>query len=84
MQHVATVYGRRWGIKIDTLDNPGWSVHINMMETPKDGTLEMVKIDRAKHDWIRYWVADNQFHIACGPENLSEAILLFILWFESN
>jgi hypothetical protein len=46
-------------------------VHINLNETRKDGaSLEMVKIDRSDHDWIRYWVAENQFQIACGPENL--------------
>ena len=74
-----------YGIKIDTLDNPGWRVHINLNETRKDGaTLETVRINRSDRDWILYWIAENQFQIACGPGNLSEAIPWFIQWFESN
>ena len=74
-----------WGVEIGTLDNPGWRVRINLNETPQDGAaLEMVKIERSDRDWIFYWAAENQFQIACGPENLSEAIQLFIEWFESD
>jgi hypothetical protein len=74
-----------WGIKIETLDNPGWMVQINLNETRKDGaTLETVTINRSDRDWVLYWVAENQYRIACGPENLSEAIGMFIQWYESN
>ena len=60
-------------------------VRINLNETSKDGAaLGMAKIHRSDRDWSSYWAAENQFHIACGPENLSEAIQLFIKWFEQN
>ena len=45
--------------------------------------LERTRIERGKNDWIEYWVADSHFQAACGPLNLSEAIKVFIAWFES-
>ncbi len=46
--------------------------------------LHKVKIERAEEDWIHYWVENQEFQIACGPANLSEAINIFIDWFETN
>jgi Immunity protein 53 len=34
-------------------------------------------------EWIQYWVEKNYFQAACGPLNLSEAIQIFIDWFEA-
>jgi hypothetical protein len=74
-----------WGVKITTLDNPGWSVIIDLSDTCKQGALlNRIKIERTERDWIFYRVADNRFEIDCGPENLSEAITLFVEWFNSN
>jgi Immunity protein 53 len=74
-----------WGVHIETLDNPGWSVRIDLAETRKDGaSLARVALKRTEQDWIFYSVADNRFQIYCGPKNLSEALALFIEWFDSN
>ena len=73
------------GVEISTLDNPGWRVQIDLVGTIRQGaSLATVKIERTERDWIFYWVDANRFHIACGPENLSEAVELFVRWFESN
>ena len=46
-----------YGVKIETLDNPGWRVHIDLQGTAKqDAELEGSKINRADTDWIIYWV----------------------------
>ena len=38
-----------WGIKIDTLDNPGWTIEINLNETIAEGrTLQRVRIERTE------------------------------------
>jgi len=75
----------RYGVKIDALDNPGWLLHIDLQGTRRqDAKLEMVRINRADNDWIQYWVEKRQFNIACGPKNLSEAVALFVRWFESR
>ncbi len=74
----------QWGIKIDTLDNPGWTIAISLNETRAEGrTLERVRIERTEDDWIDYWVEKKAFHAACGPLNLSETIKIFVEWFES-
>lgn len=72
-----------WGIRIETLDNPGWIVTIDLQETKKEGkSIARGKLDRGKNDWIQYWVENSQFQIRCGPLNLSEAIEIFIGWFD--
>jgi len=73
-----------WGVKIDTLDNPGWTIAINLNETKAESKiLERLKIERTEDDWIHYWVEKKSFHIRCGPLNLTEAIELFVAWFNS-
>jgi hypothetical protein len=74
-----------YGVKIDTLDNPGWHVRIDLSGTKKqDSLLERVVIARSETDWMQYWVEKKQFQIACGPTNLSEAVEIFVRWFDSN
>jgi Immunity protein 53 len=73
------------GVRIETIDNPGWRVRIPLRDTKKEGSaFERRKIDRTDIDWIQYWVEKQEFHIACGPANLSEAIEIFVRWFESE
>jgi hypothetical protein len=73
-----------YGVHIDTLDNPGWRIRIDLHDTRKqDCTLERRKIERAQNDWLEYWIEKQQFHIACGPLNLSEAVEIFVRWFDS-
>ena len=74
-----------YGIKIDTLDNPGWRLQIDLNSTEKqDSVMDQVKINRSDTDWIVYWVEKRAFHIACGPKNLSEALAIFVRWFEAR
>jgi hypothetical protein len=74
-----------FGIRIDSLDNPGWLAHIALRDTRKqDSELDKVRIDRDRWNWIHYWVENHEFHIACGPTNLSEAMDIFVRWFESD
>ena len=76
---------RSYGIRIETLDNPGWQVHIPLRGTRKQGSaLDRIKIDRSEENWIHYWVEKEEFLIACGPQNLSESLQLFIDWFNAN
>jgi hypothetical protein len=71
-------------VKIDTLDNPDWTITISLDETKAEGrTIQRVKIERTEDDWIHYWVEKKAFHARCGPLNLSETISIFVDWFES-
>ncbi|MEV8350733.1 Imm53 family immunity protein [Streptomyces niveus] len=70
-----------WGVKIATLDNPGWTVSIDLEETePEERDYIRQEINRAPQDWIRAWTAEKTFHAACGPGNLTEALTLFRTW----
>lgn len=74
-----------YGVMIETIDNPGWRVHIDLQGTTRQNTeLERVEINRTENDWIQYWVEKKQFNIACGPRNLTEAASIFVRWFESQ
>jgi Immunity protein 53 len=73
------------GIRIDTLDNPGWTIRIDLRDTKhQDRKLEQVKIERTNDDWIQFWIEKQQFRAACGPCNLSETINLIVRWFASE
>jgi hypothetical protein len=79
------MWEHEYGVRIDTLDNPGWRVHVSLRETKKqDATLAVLKLARSQDDWISYWTEKQEFQFACGPKNLSEAIDIFVRWFESE
>jgi hypothetical protein len=73
-----------WGITIETLDNPGWIIKINLHDTVRAyEDLDQVKIQRGENDWVMYKVENAQFVGSCGPLNLGETIGIFLNWFES-
>jgi hypothetical protein len=70
-----------FGVALDTLDNPGWSLVIDLAETELAGrTLTPLRIDRTETDWIWASIEDGRFCVRCGPGNLVEAIGLFRRW----
>lgn len=83
-----------YGVKIDTLDNPGWSLKIDLTDTPLQGEA----FERLTHgepsdnleEWHRkgsWWVASvqgNAFEASCGPLDLSAAIGVFRQWVEQT
>jgi hypothetical protein len=67
-----------YGVRISTLDNPGWSVKINLAETPLDGTrLDRLITERTDDDWVHAWSDGTHFEGACGPLNLDEVLKAF-------
>lgn len=70
-----------WGVRIATLDNPGWTVEIDLEETDLAGReYPREDVTRGTHDWVWVWAAEDTFHAACGPGNLVEALALFRAW----
>ncbi|ULO09522.1 immunity 53 family protein [Paenibacillus sp. 19GGS1-52] len=60
-----------YGIKIETLDNPGWAVDIHLDGTwLEDKMFQIIKIDRTEMDWVYCSVSDNIFKGNGGPNNL--------------
>lgn len=74
-----------YGVKIDTLDNPGWSIFIDISGTELESvTFNSIKIERSEEDWIHCKVEDNQFRGAGGSLNLLELLDTFRSWVISN
>jgi hypothetical protein len=74
-----------YGVHIDTIDNPGWRIKIDLRDTRKqDCTHDREQVNRSENDWIQYWIEKQQFHIRCGPLNMSEAAEIFLRWFDSE
>ncbi len=73
------------GVKIDTLDNPGWMVAIDVLGTPMEGeTFSRIEKHHSEHDWVISWLEDSKFQAACGPTNLIEALETFREWVTQN
>ncbi|GAA0463237.1 hypothetical protein Ade02nite_29950 [Paractinoplanes deccanensis] len=70
-----------YGVSIDTLDNPGWSLRVDLRDTALEGRpFARREVHRGEHDWFIARVADERFEAACGPLNLGEAIHQFRSW----
>ena len=68
-----------FGLQIDTLDNPGWSLDVRLTETSLAGKLvPLTRMERGADDWIFYEVKSDVFRGNCGPENLIEMIGIFL------
>jgi hypothetical protein len=69
------------GVKMKTLDNPGWTLQVDIMETQlAHKEFKPVEIDRTPDDWIACRVEDGVFKAAGGPRNLPEMISVFLEW----
>ncbi|MFD5122235.1 immunity 53 family protein [Streptomyces sp. NPDC058385] len=74
-----------WGVRIATLDNPGWTVDIDLEETSLAGrAYAPTNLRRSDSDWVMTKVSDDVFQVACGPLNLGEVLCLFRQWATST
>jgi len=83
LSHCNGDWEHRNGIEIDSLDNPGWRITIELTGTKGENkSLDRMKLERTENDWLQCWVENRKFHAGCGPKNLSEAIDIFCDWFD--
>ncbi len=67
-----------FGVKIETLDNPGWLVTIDLAETDwEDLELARQIEERSETDWLQYEGVERKFVGCGGPGNLEEILLAF-------
>ena len=70
---------------ITTIDNPGWSVTINLVGTKLEGKrFSTVEIENNDADWLYCVVKNQQFQGDGGVRNLTDILKTFINWSESN
>ena len=70
-----------YGVKIDTLDNPGWSVTIELIDTAL-ADRPFTDVQRLEHetDWMRCRTKDGKFEGRGGPLMLEEILRVFLAW----
>ena len=68
-------------IHIQTLDNPGWRVRINLQDTIWAArSFDTYERDSDETNWVRCWVANETFEGAGGPHNLHDILQIFYQW----
>jgi len=70
------------GIEIGTLDNPGFTLKVDLKGTLLDGR-SLVRISHnieSDGDWWMCWTQDNTFRGAGGPGNLRSLLEAFKDW----
>jgi hypothetical protein len=72
-----------YGVTISTLDNPGWSLKVDLRNTNLE-RREMIdiKVDRSEDDWIVARRSGEVFEAFGGPNNLKEMLRTFLKWAE--
>ena len=76
-----------YGVKIETLDNPGWSLAIELTGTSLENAF-VSKVSRGvvagdlsdNQDWLVCEVKDKVFTGAGGPNTLDTLIGIFLAW----
>jgi len=69
------------GVLIDTLDNPGWRVQVDLRDTDLHGrTFEGVENHATEDDWLVARIEDDRWCAYCGALNLEQALVLFLDW----
>ena len=68
-----------YGVRIDTLDNPGWELSVDLADTPWASlNVPRARKERSETDWIDFRVSDSKFLGYGGPLNLEELIEVFL------
>jgi hypothetical protein len=72
-----------YGIEIGNIDNPGWSLTVDLVDTH----LEMTEIPYTlwevdEENWLGYSIMSKEFNGACDPTRLNRLIEVFKEIFE--
>ena len=70
-----------FGVKIDTLDNPGWSLKVDIRGTNLVAR-PFEKLERLGHpeNWVQCQVTEERFEGHGGPFMLEEILSVFLKW----
>jgi len=74
-----------YGIKIDTLDNPGWSVKIDLSYTDFENIfIEKSLTEKSEHDWYSIRITDSTYKGYGDPGKLEFLLKSFKEIIESH
>lgn len=67
-----------YGIKIDTVDNPGWHVTIDLKETSIENLyMKYTLVEKSENDWYGYKVENSQYIATGDPLKLHLILEIF-------
>lgn len=72
-----------FNLKISTLDNPGWTIKINIQGT-EEKKFEDIFFERSEHDWLACTKKEGVIEGYCGPFNFPELLLILRRWGEGS
>lgn len=67
-----------YGIKIETLDNPGWHITIDLQFTSLESLAIEERVDNSEDDWYFLEIKNNQFTAAADPMKLNFILEKFV------
>lgn len=80
-----------YGVEIGTLDNPGWSLSVELTDTEIDGKLYTEfsygigdEAGTSGHNWLITKIENGKFIGYGGPNKLEELIKIFLAWAKPN
>jgi hypothetical protein len=73
-----------YGIKIDTLDNPGWYIKIDIVKLEYNKNIKNIFIEKSDDDWFSYEINDNCFKASGDPNKLEFLLQLFKKFVENG
>lgn len=60
-----------WGVKIETIDNPGWNVKIDFADTKLENLIiDYSLVEKAENDWYGFSVKNSLYNAAGDPKKL--------------
>jgi len=74
------------GVAIGTLDNPGWTVTVDLTDTELAGRAFVTVEENysSETEWLRCWVIENRFEARGGPAQLGRMLEVFLDWADSD
>jgi hypothetical protein len=67
-----------FGIHVQTIDNPGWKLQVDLKRTPWEEGSASRAAERSDTDWIDVKIKDSRFIGFGGPRNLAELLHVFL------
>jgi hypothetical protein len=67
----------QYGVHVDTLDNPGWWLKVDILDTPHEGKMLKVKVLNTSTDWYTINCDGEKFEAWGDPTKLPTLITMF-------
>lgn len=77
-QHCDGDWEHEYGVRVETIDNPGWHVSVDLAGTAfEDLYVAQTRVDRTEQDWFHVRTRDGRLEGYGGPGNLIESLQQF-------